>query len=499
MARLNRKFSLRLIFALTTVCAVACATYERRQDLNTLISRLHELGAKIEFHPIRFWEKPGSYSNIRAIDLSHTAVVDSDLRKIYRLRRLERLDLAQTSISEKGLSHLSSSDRIRKLSLRRCTKLGDETFLILRRLSRLEDLDVFGARISSFKDVDNLPAIKHLVYGMQSLSSEGIQAIARIKATGIGNVTIQNVSIKDLRTLATTDLAHSPTLFITQYPRSSSKISIEDIESLGKHRFKNVEMHLSNYSKIEVARRAGSRCSSLYARRSGTRRNKLIYELMPDRFGQRLRIVQHNGTGPIIDAISALPNLTLLDSDYTTTGQVSSVYACLRPTIHVQMQPQTADIIAKDPARRRVWRDVAKATKLKSLTILTDCIDGLKFTQRHKLERLVIIPSLEKFHDGGVSLYDDGVFREIAKLNDLKRLTYRSQIPLSSEVAPIGSLNGLTQITIGPLTANGRDSLNSMGFELKPIAIDKMGTNREMWAGTRKVGSDPLKVSHLKE
>jgi hypothetical protein len=133
-----RRFSLRTLFVLMTLCCLAVGTWSA--IVNPYRMQQQSL-AKIQLAKANYGEttpnKPAwhrwlvtafldkkAYRHVTSVDLSHSAITDDDLRALSGLVFLEKLNLDYTQITDKGAAAIPSLRSLRELSLR-YTQVGD--------------------------------------------------------------------------------------------------------------------------------------------------------------------------------------------------------------------------------------------------------------------------------------------------------------------------------------------------------------------------------------
>jgi Leucine-rich repeat (LRR) protein len=191
------QYSLRSMLVLITLAAIALAawnTYRKRLRLqNRALPELTRLKAEVDVQPVGpEWLRalPGGEDlfKVVGVKLEHHRFEDEDLACLEHLPYLERLYLAATPLSNKGLAHVAKCKRLKRLSLwkTRITDLGMEH---LRNLEDLELLDIQETRVTeaALVHLRNLPRLRMLKQTIV-LSDEGIELLARFRHRPVTSV-----------------------------------------------------------------------------------------------------------------------------------------------------------------------------------------------------------------------------------------------------------------------------------------------------------------------
>ncbi len=146
--------------------------------------------------------------NVTAINLGDTWVNDTDILDLLAFKKLQKLDLSHTRISDEGLLRLKPARQIEELNLLyaelitdlgmnaikgwrqlkrlnvRGTKIANDTLVIVSELVQLESLDIANTRItdSGLENLAPLTRLKSLALGRSGIS-ESAMGILRLLST----------------------------------------------------------------------------------------------------------------------------------------------------------------------------------------------------------------------------------------------------------------------------------------------------------------------------
>ena len=146
--------------------------------------------------------------NVTAINLGDTWINDTDILDLLVFKKLQKLDLSHTRISDEGLLRLKPAQQIEDLNLLyaelitdlgmnaikgwrqlkrlsvRGTKIANDTLVIVGELVQLESLDIANTRItdSGLENLAPLTRLKSLALGRSGIS-ESAMGILRLLST----------------------------------------------------------------------------------------------------------------------------------------------------------------------------------------------------------------------------------------------------------------------------------------------------------------------------
>jgi hypothetical protein len=146
--------------------------------------------------------------NLIAIHLGDTWINDTDILDLLAFKKVQKLDLSHTRISDEGLLRLKPATQIEDLNLLyaelitdlgmnaikgwrqlkrlnvRGTRIADDTLVIVSELSQLESLDIANTRVtdSGLENLASLTKLKNLALGRSGFSDSAM-AILRVLST----------------------------------------------------------------------------------------------------------------------------------------------------------------------------------------------------------------------------------------------------------------------------------------------------------------------------
>lgn len=146
--------------------------------------------------------------NVTAINLGDTWINDTDILDLLAFKKLARLDLSHTRISDEGLLRLKPARQIEDLNLLyaelitdlgmnaikgwrqlkrlnvRGTRIANDTLAIVSELGQLESLDIANTRVtdSGLENLAALTRLKSLALGRSGIS-ESAMGIVRLLST----------------------------------------------------------------------------------------------------------------------------------------------------------------------------------------------------------------------------------------------------------------------------------------------------------------------------
>jgi len=222
------QYSLRSILVLTTLSAIALAawsTYRKHLRVqNRALPQLTKLKAEVDVQPVGpEWLRalPGGEDlfKVVSVNLEHHRLEDEDLACLEHLPYLERLYLAATAVSNKGLAHVATCKRLKRLSLWK-TRITDLGMDHLRGLEDLELLDIQDTKVTeaALAHLRYLPRLKKLIQTIE-LSDEGIELLARFPHRPVTSVHARGITeqglwaltgLRRLETLVIADAEMSP-------------------------------------------------------------------------------------------------------------------------------------------------------------------------------------------------------------------------------------------------------------------------------------------------
>ena len=141
-----------------------------------------------------------------ALDFSASWTTDSDLDRVAGMATLERLNLAQTRVTDAGLERLRPLRRVRELDLYFSEFFTDDGVAMLRDWKQLERLNLRGTRVTSrvFEPISQMTALRTLDVSYSQIDDAGVELLAelpRLERLAIGGTRIGVVALSSLKLL----------------------------------------------------------------------------------------------------------------------------------------------------------------------------------------------------------------------------------------------------------------------------------------------------------
>ncbi len=290
-----------------------------------------------------------------AIDLSRSWVSDTDLERIRGLQSLKVLRLAQTHVTDAGLSIVESLPSLKELDLFFCEHVTDAGASQLRSAAGLEKLNLRGTKISGsgVKFLTELSRLQWLDIGIAEIDDPSIdllEALPELHYLAIGGNRISEAGISSLRSLVHLrhlDLSGGQVTDSGIWAVSVSDLNLDEISSISSLESLNLSAPSSEYveaistgvPRLRGAIRVTDLGASHLARLARLRRLNLTRSAVTiagiealnglDRLEE---LTLAHGTGLRDEAGPALAGLTalkVLDVSYTQFGDagLDSLYA----------------------------------------------------------------------------------------------------------------------------------------------------------------------------
>jgi hypothetical protein len=192
------QFSLRSLFILTFLVAIACSwlavTMQNQRKQKAAAEAIEKAGGEVVSEPTWLGKLLRDDSLVRVIyvDLRHTEVTDADLAHLQGLSQLQDLRLSNTKITDAGLVHLQGLSQLQELGLD-STKITDAGLVHFQGLSQLQRLGLDDTKITD-------AGLVHL-QGLSQLQRLGLDDT---KITDAGLVHLQGLSQLQLLWLVNT-------------------------------------------------------------------------------------------------------------------------------------------------------------------------------------------------------------------------------------------------------------------------------------------------------
>ncbi len=150
-------------------------------------------------------ERDGS-GDVVGVDLRATWVTDTDLRKLTKFPKLAWLDLSLTHITDQGMQELKDLPGIVDLNLRFTEYVTDEGLAAIKGWKKLERLNIHGTKISdaTLEHISGLTAIESLDVGSSMVTDVGLEQLSslpKLRELTIGGNELGDAGLQALRLL----------------------------------------------------------------------------------------------------------------------------------------------------------------------------------------------------------------------------------------------------------------------------------------------------------
>jgi internalin A len=141
---------------------------------------------------------------ITGVDLHASWVTDTDLRKLSQLPNLTYVDLSLTRITDQGMQELRNLPGIVELDLRFAEYVTDEGLAAIKGWRRLKRLSVHGTKISdtSLEHISGIASLEHLDIGSAMITDVGLErlvALPNLKELTMGGNELGDAGLQALR------------------------------------------------------------------------------------------------------------------------------------------------------------------------------------------------------------------------------------------------------------------------------------------------------------
>jgi internalin A len=141
---------------------------------------------------------------ITGVDLHASWVTDSDLRKLLQLPDLTYLDLSLTRITDQGMQELRTLPGIVELNLRFAEYVTDEGLAALKGWRRLKRLNIHGTKISdtTLEHISGITSLEELNIGSAMITDVGLERLAslpNLRQLTIGGNELGDAGLQALR------------------------------------------------------------------------------------------------------------------------------------------------------------------------------------------------------------------------------------------------------------------------------------------------------------
>lgn len=143
---------------------------------------------------------------VTGVNLRATWVTDTDLRKLAELPKLTSLDLSLTRITDQGMQTLKELPGVADLNLRFAEYVTDEGLAAIKGWKKLQRLNVHGTKISdtSLEHISGITTIESLDVGSSMVTDVGLEQLSslpKLKELTIGGNELGDAGLQALRLL----------------------------------------------------------------------------------------------------------------------------------------------------------------------------------------------------------------------------------------------------------------------------------------------------------
>jgi formylglycine-generating enzyme required for sulfatase activity len=139
---------------------------------------------------------------LKALDLSHTFVTNTELISLSNLTKLEVLRLEDTAVTAEGLKHLSKLSNLKEIDLRQ-TGVDDDGLAYLARLSSLEQISA-GDMWKTPQESDKEAGLIQRFEGITPITDEGLRHLStleNLRSLSLGRTMITGEGFSSLSNL----------------------------------------------------------------------------------------------------------------------------------------------------------------------------------------------------------------------------------------------------------------------------------------------------------
>src|ERR1041385_8622807 len=143
---------------------------------------------------------------VTGVDLRATWVTDSDLRKLQQLPNLTTLDLSLTRITDQGMQEIRNLPGIVDLSLYFAEYVTDEGLAAIKGWKKLKRLNVHGTKISdtTLEHISGITTLEQLNIGSAMVTDVGLERLStlpNLKELTMGGNELGDAGLQALRQL----------------------------------------------------------------------------------------------------------------------------------------------------------------------------------------------------------------------------------------------------------------------------------------------------------
>src|SRR5215468_11648178 len=145
---------------------------------------------------------------ITGVDLRASWVTDTDLRKLLRIADLSYLDLSLTRITDQGMQELKKAPGIVELNLYFAEYVTDEGIAAIKGWKKLKRLNLHGTKVSdtSLEHISGITALESLNVGSVMLTDVGLERLTtlpNLKELTMGGNELGDAGLQALRQMPT--------------------------------------------------------------------------------------------------------------------------------------------------------------------------------------------------------------------------------------------------------------------------------------------------------
>ena len=144
--------------------------------------------------------------DVIGVNLRATWVTDTDLRKLAEYPKIEWLDLSLTHITDQGMQELKALPGVVDLNLRFAEYVTDEGLAAIKGWKKLERLNIHGTKISdtTLEHISGIKTIETLDIGSSMVTDVGLEQLSslpNLRALTIGGIELGDAGLQALRLL----------------------------------------------------------------------------------------------------------------------------------------------------------------------------------------------------------------------------------------------------------------------------------------------------------
>jgi len=143
---------------------------------------------------------------VTGVDLRATWVTDSDLLQLARLNHLTHLDLSLTRITDHGLQQLKEAPGIADLNLYYAEQITDEGLAAVKAWKKLKRLNLRGTKVTdtTLEHISQVTTLEALDVGFAQITDVGLDRLSslpNLRELAIGGNKLTDVGLQTLRQL----------------------------------------------------------------------------------------------------------------------------------------------------------------------------------------------------------------------------------------------------------------------------------------------------------